>query len=148
MKQKQNRQPQKLEGVKTPQSQDRARRLQTRKQSPVSGAAKKTSQSASTSVKTARRSRRIADDEVLAVIRDMRSGSTYYVSVIDNFQFNGVNYAVMYNYKGEDYDKLVPEILIMRSYRDQDKQFFTSVHDKKEMDTIFDVFYDRFQQSM
>ncbi len=148
MKPKQNRQPQKLEGVKTPQSNNRTRRLQTRKQPPVSDTAKKTNQSASKSVKTPRRSKRIADDEVLAVIRDMRSGSTYYVSVIDNFQFNGVNYAVMYNYKGEDYDKIEPEILIMKSYRDRDKQFFTSVHDKKEMDTIFDVFYDRFQQSI
>ncbi len=144
-RQNKNYKPQQLEGVKTPGYRKQERRLSAAQKPPISRTANSSEPIPRKSIK---RTNKIADDEVLGVIRDQRNGYTYYVSVIDNFQYNGVNYVVMYNYKGEDYDKIVPEILIMRSYRDHDKQYFTSIHDRKEMDIVFDVFYDRFQQSI
>ncbi len=89
-----------------------------------------------------------AEDEVLAVIVDQRNGYTFYVSIIDNFRYKGIEYAVMYNYRAEDFQRSMPEILIMRTYRDAEKQYFTSIRDQKELDMIFDVFYERFQQSL
>lgn len=93
------------------------------------------------------RRKKAAEDEVLAVIEDQRNGHTFYVSIIDNFRYRGTDYAVMYNYRAEEYQKTMPEIIIMRSYRDSEKQFFTSIRDKSELDAVFDVFYERFQQS-
>lgn len=87
-------------------------------------------------------------DEMLGIIVDQRSGQTYYISLIDNFTYKSREYAVMYNYRIEDGNIGVPEILIMRSYRDQDKQYFTSIRNQEELDKVFDIFYDRFQQSV
>lgn len=89
-----------------------------------------------------------AEDEVLAAIVDQRNGHTYYVSIIDNFKFKGIDYAVMYNYRAENYENTMPEILIMRTFRDHNEQFFSSIRDKKELDMIFDVFYNRYQESI
>lgn len=140
-----NYQSQQLRGVKSPNEKEQKRKLSSVKRVPVSHV---TNKSRPVSGKPAKKPKKTQDDEVLAVIRDQRNGYTYYVSVIDNFQYNGISYVVMYNYKGQDFDKVVPEILIMRSYRDRHKQYFTSIHDKKEMDLVFDVFYDRFRQSI
>lgn len=85
-------------------------------------------------------------DEMLGIIVDERSGQTFYISSIDNFVYKGKEYAVMYHYRVEDGVDSMPEMVIMRSYRDKDKQYFTSIRDKHELNTIFDVFYDRFQQ--
>lgn len=90
----------------------------------------------------------VGKDETLGVIQDQRSGQTFYISLIDNFTYKGKEYAVMYNYRAEDNVDSMPEISIMRTYRDQAKQYFTSIRDKKELDMIFDIFYDRFQQSI
>ncbi|HHU53656.1 MAG TPA: DUF1292 domain-containing protein [Clostridiaceae bacterium] len=86
------------------------------------------------------------NDEILGIIVDERSGQTFYISLIDNFIYKGKEYAVMYHYRVEDGINSMPEMIIMRSYRDKDKQYFTSIRDKHELNTIFDVFYDRFQQ--
>ena len=86
-------------------------------------------------------------DEMLGIIVEERSGQTFYISLIDNFVYKRKEYAVMYHYRVEDGVDSVPEMIIMRSYRDKDKQYFTSIRDKDELNTVFDVFYDRFQQS-
>lgn len=88
------------------------------------------------------------NDEMLGIIVEERSGQTFYISLIDNFIYKGKEYAVMYHYRVEDGVDSLPEIVIMHSYRDKDKQYFTSIRDKSELDTVFDVFYDRFQQSV
>ncbi|NLJ71196.1 MAG: DUF1292 domain-containing protein [Clostridiaceae bacterium] len=87
-------------------------------------------------------------DEILGIIVEERSGQAFYISLIDNFVYKGKEYAVMYHYRVEDGIDSVPEMVIMRSYRDKDKQYFTSIRDKNELNTVFDVFYDRFQQSV
>lgn len=94
------------------------------------------------------RRRKAAEDEVLAVIVDQRNGHTYYVSIIDNFKYKGIDYAVMYNYRAEDYERTMPEILIMRAFREHNEQYFSSIRDSKELNTIFDVFYNRYQESI
>lgn len=108
---------------------------------------KKRKSSAGQKQKKFKDKKRMASDEALAVIQDQRNGQTFYISLIDNFTFKGREYTVMYNYRAEDYAKSMPEILIMRTYRDNDKQYFTSIRDKSELDMIFNIFYDRFQQS-
>ena len=76
-----------------------------------------------------------SEDEVLAVLLDKRSGQEYYVSIIDNFQHKGRDYAVMYNYEPDDGTHANPEIVIMRAYRDEmGTQFFASIKNRKELD--------------
>ncbi|NLM19677.1 MAG: DUF1292 domain-containing protein [Clostridiaceae bacterium] len=87
-------------------------------------------------------------DEILGIIVEERSGQTFYISLIDNFVYKRKEYAVMYHHRIEDGVGSLPEMIIMRSYRDKDKQYFTSIRDKNELNTIFEVFYDRFQQSV
>lgn len=87
-------------------------------------------------------------DEILGVIVDQRNGQSYYISLIDNFTYKNQEYAVMYNYQMEKGKLGLPEMLIMRSYRADDKQYFTSINNEEEINTVFDIFYDRFQQSI
>lgn len=87
-------------------------------------------------------------DEVLGVLLDQKTGNQFYVSLIDNFRYNGIDYAIMYNYQAGQMIGSKPEILIMRIYHDGKKQYFTSIRDKTELNTIFEVFYSRFEQSL
>ncbi|NLJ94884.1 MAG: DUF1292 domain-containing protein [Clostridiaceae bacterium] len=87
-------------------------------------------------------------DEVLGVLLDQKTGNIFYVSRIDNFRYNGIDYAIMYNYQAGQKTGSKPEIVIMRTYRDGEKQYFTSIRNKTELNTIFEIFYSRFEQSL
>lgn len=89
-----------------------------------------------------------AGDDVLAVLHDERSGKEYYVSVIDCFEFKHREYTVMYNYRPEDGKTREPEIVVMRSYRGKDgEKYFTSIRGKRELEIVFEVFYQRYHQA-
>lgn len=89
-----------------------------------------------------------AGDDVLAVLHDERSGKEYYVSVIDVFEFKHREYTVMYNYRPEDGKTREPEIVVMRSYRGKDgEKYFTSIRGKRELEIVFEVFYQRYHQA-
>ncbi|HHU04431.1 MAG: DUF1292 domain-containing protein [Saccharofermentanales bacterium] len=93
--------------------------------------------------------RRSIEDDVLAVLIDERSGREYYVSMLDNFPYKGRAYSVMYNYEPDDGFRRDPEIIIMRSWRDDNgEQLFSSIRDRRELDAVFEVFFDRYAESL
>ena len=90
-----------------------------------------------------------ADDSVLAVLSDERNGRAYYVSFLDTFVLDRQTYSVMYNYRPGDSQRQDPEIVIMRSWKDENgDQIFSSVSSKKELDRAFDFFYRRYAESL
>lgn len=96
-----------------------------------------------------RESRDRAEDQVLAILVDERNGREYYVSIIDVFTLDGTTYSVMYNYEPDDGSRVDPEIVIMRSWRDETgEQVFASITNKKELDRAFDFFFERYTDSI
>lgn len=86
---------------------------------------------------------------VLAILVDERTGREYYVSVLDNFTIDGQTYSVMYNYEPDDGNRSDPEIVIMRSWKDENgEQVFSSITSRKELDRAFDSFFERYTESI
>ena len=89
------------------------------------------------------------DDQVLAILVDERNGREYYVSIIDVFTLDGRTYSVMYNYEPDDGTRSDPEIVIMRSWRDDSgEQAFSSITSRKELNRVFDFFFERYTDSI
>ncbi len=92
--------------------------------------------------------RRRAGDGVLAILVDERSGREYYVSLLDSFSIGGQTYTVMYNYEPDDGRRASPEVVIMRSWKDENgEHVFSSVTSRKELDRAFDYFFERYTGS-
>lgn len=95
------------------------------------------------------RDRKNPRDSVLAILVDGRSGREYYVSVLDTFTIGGQAYSVLYNYEPDDGSRADPELVIMRSWKDENgEQVFSSVTSKKELDRAFDIFFERYTDSI
>mgnify|MGYP003794607627 CR=1 FL=1 len=93
--------------------------------------------------------RNSVDDQVLAILVDERNGREYYVSIIDVFTLDGRTYSVMYNYEPDDGTRSDPEIVIMRSWRDDSgEQAFSSITSRKELNRVFDFFFERYTDSI
>ncbi|NLA71624.1 MAG: DUF1292 domain-containing protein [Clostridiaceae bacterium] len=93
--------------------------------------------------------RRRSDDNVLAILVDERNGREYYVSVLDTFTIRGQTYFVMYNYEPDDGSRANPEIVIMRSWKDDSgEQVFSSITNKKELEQAFEYFFERYTNSI
>ncbi len=89
------------------------------------------------------------EDQVLAILVDERNGREYYVSIIDVFTLDGTTYSVMYNYEPDDGTRADPEIVIMRSWRDESgEQAFSSITSRKELNRVFDFFFERYTDSI
>ncbi|HHX19396.1 MAG TPA: DUF1292 domain-containing protein [Clostridiaceae bacterium] len=98
---------------------------------------------------TGRESYDRAEDQVLAILVDERNGREYYVSIIDVFTLDGTTYSVMYNYEPDDGSRTDPEIVIMRSWRDESgEQAFSSITSRKELNRVFDFFFERYTDSI
>lgn len=89
--------------------------------------------------------KRVQEDEVLSVLTDEANGREYYVSMIDTFEFQKREYAVMYNVRSEDDRRHEAEIVIMRTYRDKDgSRYFSSLRSRRELAIVFELFYQRY----
>ena len=87
-------------------------------------------------------------DEEVAVIVDVRSGSEYYMFMIDEFAIGRTAYSVMVPYEPGRVKAKDAEIVILRSQRAKNgDQLYESITDKKELNSAFDVFFSRFEES-
>lgn len=87
-------------------------------------------------------------DDALAVLRDASNGKEYFLSIIDSFSVSGKDYIIMYNYEPDDGNHTDPELVIMRTeYAKNGDQYFFSIKDNHELDTVFDLFMNRFSAS-
>ena len=85
------------------------------------------------------------EGDALAVIRDASNGKEYYLSMIDTFMIEKVEYAVMYNYEPDDGNHADPELVIMRTeYARNGDQYFYSIKDESELEAAFTVFMRRY----
>ncbi|NMA17976.1 MAG: DUF1292 domain-containing protein [Clostridiaceae bacterium] len=90
-----------------------------------------------------------SDDSVLAVLMDERSGREYYVSFLDSFVLDGQAYSVMYNYQPGLRLSQKPEIVMMRTWKNESgEQLFSSIKSRKELNRVFDFFYKRYATSL
>lgn len=88
------------------------------------------------------------EDNLLAVITDQANGQEYYVSIIDAFEFRNQEYSVMYHYQDDLRRNKDAEIVIMKSYKAQDgSRYFTSIREEKELELVFELFYQRYRGS-
>ncbi len=85
------------------------------------------------------------EGDALAVIRDASNGKEYYLSMIDSFMIEKIEYAVMYNYEPDDGNHADPELVIMRTeYARNGDQYFYSIKDESELEAAFTVFMRRY----
>ena len=110
---------------------------------------KKTSQTKKSKSKSIRRPQFThhspKEGDALAVIRDASNGKEYYLSMIDTFMIEKIEYAVMYNYEPDDGNHADPELVIMRTeYAKNGDQYFYSIKNESELEAAFTVFMRRY----
>ena len=110
---------------------------------------KKTTQTKKNKTKNASRSlfthHSPKEGDALAVIRDASNGKEYYLSMIDTFMIEKIEYAVMYNYEPDDGNHADPELVIMRTeYAKNGDQYFYSIKNESELEAAFTVFMRRY----
>jgi uncharacterized protein YrzB (UPF0473 family) len=87
-------------------------------------------------------------DEEVAVIIDTATGAEYYMFLIDFFKIEKKSYVVMVPYEPEKVRAKDAEIVILRSQVAKNgDQLYISNLDKKEMESAFGVFFERFEAS-
>ena len=85
------------------------------------------------------------EGDALAVIRDASNGKEYYLSMIDTFMIEKIEYAVMYNYEPDDGNHADPELVIMRTeFAKNGDQYFYSIKNESELEAAFTVFMRRY----
>ncbi|MBO7563926.1 MAG: DUF1292 domain-containing protein [Clostridiales bacterium] len=85
------------------------------------------------------------EGDALAVIRDASNGKEYYLSMIDSFVIEKIEYVVMYNYEPDDGNHPDPELVIMRTeYAKNGDQYFYSIKNESELEAAFTVFMRRY----
>ena len=85
------------------------------------------------------------EGDALAVIRDASNGKEYYLSMIDTFTIENIEYAVMYNYEPDDGNHADPELVIMRTeFAKNGDQYFYSIKNESELEAAFTVFMRRY----
>ncbi len=110
---------------------------------------KKTTQTKKTKSKIASNARTThhspKEGDALAVIRDASNGKEYYLSMIDTFSIENIEYVVMYNYEPDDGNHADPELVIMRTeYAKNGDQYFYSIKNESELEAAFTVFMRRY----
>lgn len=89
-----------------------------------------------------------AREEEVAVIVDVQSGAEYYMFPIDFFKIEKKSYAVMTPYEPDRVRAKDAEVVILRSQVAKNgDQLYISIRDKKELESAFDVFIKRFEES-
>lgn len=96
---------------------------------------------------------KLYDEERLLVITDEDNGYQYYVTVIDEFEFNNRNYVALIPYEPDDGSHREPEFVIMRSENNSEQSTsiemvdvtYESIRSKTELNSCFEYFLTRLE---
>ena len=92
---------------------------------------------------------KIDEDQDLLVIEDMDNGFEYFFYQLDTFSYENVEYMCLASYEPDLGYHSEPELVIMRTKFDENGlRMFQSIRDRQELEKVFDVFYDRMQESI
>ena len=87
-------------------------------------------------------------EEEVAVIVDVQTNAEYYMFVIDFFKIDKRSYVVMTPYEPDRVRSKNSELVILRSQVAKNgDQLYISIRNKKELESAFDVFFKRFEES-
>ncbi len=90
----------------------------------------------------------VQQDEEVAVIVDVQSNAEYYMFIIDTFRIDKRAYAVMVPYEPASIQSKKSELVILRSQIAKNgDQIYIAIRNKKELESAFDVFFERFEES-
>lgn len=87
-------------------------------------------------------------EEEVAVIVDVQTKAEYYMFVVDSFKIDKRTYTVMIPYEPDRVRSRDAEVVILRSQIAKNgDQLYVSIRDKKELESAFEIFYKRFEES-
>jgi hypothetical protein len=90
----------------------------------------------------------VRPDEEVAVIVDLQTKAEYYMFVIDSFRIEKRSYVAMIPYEPERLRSKKSELVILRSQVAKNgDQLYLSIRKKKELESAFDAFFRRFEES-
>lgn len=87
-------------------------------------------------------------EQDLMVLEDMDNGKEYFLHKLDSFRLLGRTYMCMASYEPETGSHTEPQLVIMRFTEENGQQYFESIRDRKELDTVFDAFYARMEENL
>ena len=87
-------------------------------------------------------------EEEVAVIIDLQTKAEYYMFIIDTFNIERRSYVAMIPYEPERVRSKNSELVILRSQVAKNgDQLYISIRNKKELESAFDAFFRRFEES-
>jgi len=88
------------------------------------------------------------NEEEVAVIVDVKSGSEYYMFPVDFFKIERRSYVAMVPYEPVAARSKDAEVVILRSQVTKEgDQLYIAINDKKELKDAFEVFFKRFEEA-
>ena len=90
----------------------------------------------------------VRPEEEVAVIVDLQTNTEYYMFIIDSFRIEKRSYTAMIPYEPERIRSRKSELVILRSQVAKNgDQLYLSIRNKKELESAFDTFFRRFEES-
>ena len=87
-------------------------------------------------------------EEEVAVIVDVQTNAEYYMFIVDCFKIDNRSYVAMIPYEPAHFRSKKSELVILRSQVAKNgDQLYISIRNKKELESAFDTFFKRFEES-
>ena len=91
----------------------------------------------------------IEEDEVLLVLEDLDNGQEYYLAFVDRFSVRGREYVAMSAYEPDDGSHRAPEFVLMRfDTGPQGEHYYQSIRSRRELDMVFERFFERYLRNL
>ena len=88
-------------------------------------------------------------DEALLLLEDLDNGQEYYLAQIDQFSWQEHVYVALRAYEPDDGAHRSPEFVLMRYEETQSgEQLYQSIRDPKELQAVFNVFFERYLEQL
>ncbi len=90
----------------------------------------------------------VRQEEEVAVIVDVQTNAEYYMFIVDYFKIDNKSYVAMIPYEPATFRTKKSELILLRSQVAKNgDQLYISIRNKKELESAFDTFFKRFEES-